>query len=261
MTPITIVKLGGRAAADASILASFAREIAEIEGPCAIVHGGGAELSDFSRRLGIEPRFVDGIRMTTDEEMDLVDMALAGLMNKRLVRTMVAAGLNAVGISGADAGLLTGSPVPGPDGSPSRTARVAGLNPLIVRDLWITGYTPVIASPGSTADGLAVNINADDLALALAGAMHAAWLLFLSDVPGVVIDGETVTSLTPKMAEAQIGDGQITGGMIPKVRNAVKALRGGVGQVVIGRYEASGDIGRLTAGEKGTTILNPEEGS
>ena len=259
MKPITLVKLGGVAASDPRAIHDLGRDIAALDGPAAIVHGGGAELSEISRSLGHEPVFADGIRLTSEPEMDVVNMVLGGLVNARLVRALVQAGLQAVGVAGSDAGMVTGTQIEGPDGALSRTATISGANPLLLRDLWISGYTPVIAPPSATADGVAVNINADDVALGLAAAMQASFLVFLSDVEGVVIDGDVVNSLTPLMAEAQIASQEISGGMIPKVRNAAGALEQGVGHVVIGNYERAGDLERLLGGAKGTTILKQED--
>ena len=135
---------------------------------------------------------------------------------------------------------------------------IAAMSPDLIRDLWAGGYVPVIASPASDAAGDAVNINADDVAFALAGAMSVGSLLFLSDVPGVIIDGEPVVSLTPAMAIAQIARGEISGGMIPKVRNAMTALEHGVAQVVIGSYERRGDLRALLDGNRGTAIIPGE---
>lgn len=253
-----VIKLGGTAATDPAILEKLGRELAALDAPVAVVHGGGREVSELSRTLGLEPVFHDGVRMTSEAEMDAVEMVLCGVANKRLVRRLVASGVAAVGISGADAGMVTGSPITDATGAPSRTATVTGVNPLLVRDLWVTGYVPVIASPASDEYGAAVNINADDVAFALAGAMGAGSLVFLSDVDGVLVEGEVVPSLTPAMAEAQVAAGHISGGMIPKVRNAATAVAHGVSQVVIGRYERSGDLRALLTAGRGTAIIPGE---
>ncbi|MFW6288217.1 MAG: acetylglutamate kinase [Spirochaetota bacterium] len=254
-----LIKLGGTAATNAAQLEMLARELPALPGPIAIVHGGGKEVSDVSRRFGLEPVFHEGIRMTTEDEMDVVEMILCGLANKRLVRRLLRAGVNAVGISGADGGMVTGGRIADARGAPSRTAKVAATNPFLVRDLWVCGYVPVIASPASDATGEAVNINADDIAFSLAGAMGVGSLLFLSDVAGVLIDGEPVSSLTPAMASAQIAAGEISGGMIPKVQNAMTAIETGVAQVVIGSYEHRGDLSALLEGRRGTAIVPGDE--
>jgi acetylglutamate kinase len=253
--PSVLVKLGGTAASRIETLEALARDLAAGGSRVAIVHGGGKEVSELSRRLGLEPVFHEGIRMTTDPEMDVVEMVLSGLANKRLVRQLLAMGLNAVGISGADAGIILGERIRDAAGNPSRTARVTGTKAQLVRDLWSHGYVPVIASPATDAAGAAVNINADDVAFALAGALEVESLVFLSDVPGVLIDGEPVPALTAAMAEAQIAAGEISGGMIPKVRNAMTAIERGVRQVVIGDYTQAGDLRSLVSGGRGTAIV------
>lgn len=258
MAESILIKLGGAAATDGRQLESLAREIDALAGPVAVVHGGGQEVSELSRTLGLEPVFHDGIRMTSEAEMDVVEMVLAGVANKRLVRRLTSGGLDAVGICGADGGLVTGKPVADAEGNPSRTATVSGVRPFLVRDLWVCGYVPVIAPTSTDGQGRSVNINADDVAFALAGAMGVRSLVFLSDVDGVLVDGEVVPSLTPAMALAQIASGQITGGMIPKVKNATTAIARGVAQVVIGRYERSGDLAALLGGARGTAIVSDD---
>lgn len=253
-----LIKLGGTAATDPDALEKLGRELAELDVPVAVVHGGGKEVSELSRSMGLEPVFHDGIRMTSEAEMDVVEMVLCGVANKRLVRRLVAVGVPAVGICGADGGMVTGARMADATGTLSRTATVAGVNPLLVRDLWVCGYVPVIASPASDAANTSVNINADDVAFALAGAMGADSLVFLSDVDGVLLDGEVAPSLTPAMAEAQVAAGHVSGGMIPKVRNAATAVEHGVSQVVIGRYERNGDLRALLAGSRGTAIISGE---
>ncbi|MFW5689048.1 MAG: acetylglutamate kinase [Spirochaetota bacterium] len=256
-----LIKLGGTAASSVAALEALADDLVAAPGTIAIVHGGGKEVSELSRRFGLEPVFHNGVRMTSEAEMDAVEMVLSGVANKRLVRRLSKRGLPAVGISGADAGLLVGTRVPDPAGALSRTATIASVNPKLVRDLWSAGYVPVISSPGSDANGEAVNINADDAAFALAGALEVGSLLFVSDVPGVIIENEPVVSLTPAMAAAGIGTEQISGGMVPKVQNAITALAHGVAQVVIGNYERTGDLRLLLEGKRGTAIVAEDSGT
>lgn len=241
-----------------------------------VAHGGGAPLSAWSRRLGYEPRFVDGVRVTSDAEMELADMVLAGAVNTAIVRALVAAGVPAVGITGGDGGLITGAPVAAPDGAPSRTARPASVNGALVNALLGAGFVPVVASVASDAHGGAVNINADDAAQAVAEAVRAAALVFVSDVDGVRDStGRVIPTITPGEIEPLIDAGVVAGGMAAKVRAAARALRAGVGRVVIGalspadadasgnstgapRSEAAGQASAslvaVVAGRAGTTI-------
>ncbi len=249
-----VVKLGGNAAAFDDAMLAFASELRGVHERAVVVHGGGKEVSALSERLGITPIFEDGVRMTGDQEMAVVEMVLAGTANKRLVRTFLAAGVQAIGIAGSDGGMVTGTPIADRDGRPSRTARVAAIDPRLIRTLWRDGYVPVVSPTSSTAEWTAVNINADDVAFALAGALRADALLFLSDVPGILVDGEPLGTITAEEAVRLIAAGVITGGMIPKVRNAVTAIDSGVRSVVIGNYRSAGDLSRLMDGSTGTTI-------
>ncbi len=258
MNPI-IVKLGGTAAADADVLARLVADLNEdFSGSAVIVHGGGAEASAWCSRLGLEPRFVDGVRQTTPEEMAVVEMVLAGKVNTAVVRTAAAAGAKPVGLSLSDAGLCFGQPV----GDPvvNRTARPDRVDPAILTHLLTGSFLPVVSSigsfwDGSRGDGGACNINADDAALALARAVQARALVFLSDIPGVQEDGGIHSSLDRRVSEALIERGIISGGMTAKVRSALSAVDAGVGAVVIGAYHERGDIQALIGGRSGTRIM------
>ncbi len=248
-----VVKLGGRAAAERELLATLGAELGEaFAGRAVIVHGGGAEASAWCARVGLEPRFIDGVRMTTPEEMEMVEMVLAGKMNTAVVRTLSAAGAKAVGLSLADAGLCTGEPIADP--AVNRTARPGAVDPAILAHLLAGGFTPVVSSIGSFADGSACNINADDAALAIAVALGAASLIFLSDIPGVLEEDDVHRELDRAGVERLIGAGVIAGGMVAKTRSALQAVGSGAGSVVIGEYRRRGDIAALVEGRAGTAI-------
>ena len=252
-----VIKIGGRSAAQLSRLDALCADMANLQTVArpVLVHGGGAEVSELSKKLGLEPQFIDGIRMTTGPEMDVVDMVLAGLMNTRLLRRAAKAGLRAVGLSGVDAGLWRAQSIgAGADGQPNRTGRVVSINPEVVHHLSTGGYAPILSSVAVDADGDGLNINADDAALALAEALHANALIYVSDIPGVLKDGAVISRLTPKRIEAEIATGVIQGGMIPKVRASASALTHGVRRVVIGDYEGEGDLAALIEGHRGTII-------
>ncbi len=253
MKEITLVKLGGAAAADADALASLARELTPDNGvPPVLVHGGGATVSSWSRRLGTEPRFENGVRMTTAEEMDVVEMVLAGLVNTQVVRVLCAQQHRAVGLSLSDCCMVTGIPVAA--GGTNRTARPGAVRTGLITHLVSAGYTPVVNSVGTMEDGGPCNINADEAALALARALGASRLVFLSDVPGVMIDGVVQNRMGSQDVAQAIADGHISGGMIPKVQSALEATAHGVGNVIIGRYETAGDFTALVAGTAGTSL-------
>ena len=253
--PLVVLKLGsgtiahpgelGQLAADAERLVAGGSQLV-------VVHGGGAEVSAMSRRLGLAPQFVDGVRQTSAEEMDIVDMVLCGLVNKRVVRAFDAAGLAAVGVSGSDGGLFVARQL-GAEGG-SHTGEVDHVRPRLISHLLRGGYVPVVASPSHVYPQVPININADAAALELAPAIAADYLLFLSDVAGVLRDGQPLVELSAENAQREIDRGTITGGMLPKIEAALGALRRGVARVVIGEYAGSGTLAEMMAGRRGTTV-------
>jgi acetylglutamate kinase len=261
--PTIVIKIGGRTLSARGVLERLTADIRRLSAKpgsygqplVVVVHGGGGEVTELAGRLGITSEFVDGVRMTGEEEMDAVDMVLSGLVNKRVARRFEAEGVPAVGISASDGGLLSGEPVTRPDGSPSRTGTVSAVNPDLLEHLLSAGYVVVVASTIMDADGRGLNLNADDAALAIASMLSADTLVFLSDVPGIMRTGtEVIDRLTPEAAEAEIASGSISGGMIPKVRSSIAALQAGVGTVIIGSYTEDVSLERLIGGRSGTRI-------
>ncbi|MBN2655770.1 MAG: acetylglutamate kinase [Spirochaetales bacterium] len=250
--PLMIIKTGGRAAENNVALSHLTKEIKELHGDYdfLIVHGGGAAVSAIQKTYGIEPVFKNGIRMTTEREMDLVDMGLAGLMNKKLVRLFSSCGLPSVGISGADGSLLTGEPI----GEQSRTGRITASDRKLIDLLLEGGFTPIVSPVSSDSDGGPLNINADEAALALGISCKADAIVFLSDIPGILNEKVLIKELTELEAESLMEQGIISGGMIPKVRSSLTALHEGAGTVVIGEYKNPGDLKNLLQGNKGTKI-------
>lgn len=249
-----IVKLGGRVAAERDLLTALGVDLFHsYAGRAVLVHGGGAEASAWCTRLGLEPRFVDGVRQTTPEEMEIVEMVLAGKVNTAVVRTLEHAGARAVGLSLADGALCTGYPIGDP--AINRTAKPGPVDPRIIRHLLSGEVIPVLSSIGSVADGGPCNINADEAALALGEGMQADTLVFLSDIPGVTEGDFVHRTLDRAHSEALIENGVISGGMTAKVRSALAAVDAGVGAVVIGEYRNAGDIEGLIEGRNGTRII------
>lgn len=247
------MKLGGRAAAERETLTTLGQELArKYDGRAVIVHGGGAEASAWCRRVGLEPRFVDGIRQTTPEEMEVVEMVLAGKMNSAVVRTLCSAGARAVGLSLADSRLCTGVAIGDP--ASNRTARPGQVDGTVLQHLLHGAFLPVVSSIGTLDDGGPCNINADDAALALSAALKAASLIFLSDIPGVTEHDEVHRALDRSAIEELTDSGVITGGMVAKTKSALNAVEHGVGAVVIGEYRREGDLEALVSGSAGTTI-------
>lgn len=212
-----------------------------------LVHGGGDEVTALQRAFGTTSSFVGGRRVTTAEDIELVRMALSGSANKRLVSTLVEQGINAVGLSGEDASLISASPMDakalGHVGVPSR------INVAFLRHLLSGGYLPVI-SPVSRNDseelGAALNVNGDDAAAAIAIALDADELLLVADVPGVLRDGELISQLSLEEAHALLSDGTARGGMQAKLHAALTAVEGGVPQVRISDILAIDDLTRGT---------------
>jgi acetylglutamate kinase len=250
-----VIKIGGKAAEDRGSLAGLCGELAAVsrENHVVLVHGGGAEVTAVSRRFGLEPVFKDGVRQTSAEEMDVVDMVLGGKINSQLVRMLRSKGLNAVGIHGSDGGTFTGAPLGGP-GSQTRTGEITHVDPRLLTLLVEAGYLPVLSSTSMDAEGGGLNINADTAAFQVAARLGADVLVFLSDIPGVLCDGSVVQALSEAEAKDLVARGVIAGGMVPKVMASFDAMNRGVKKVIIGRYEGSGALARLLDGKEGTRL-------
>jgi acetylglutamate kinase len=250
-----LMKIGGRAAEDEGSLAALCDEMLELrrDNRLLVVHGGGAEVSAFSRRLGIEPVFEQGIRRTSAEEMDLVDMVLAGRANKRLVRLLRTRGIDAVGLSGSDGGVVTGAALGG-DPRLTRSGTVDSVDPRLLELLFTAGFLPVLCSTSMDEGGNALNINADTVAFRVAIRLTADALIFFSDIPGVLSGGSVVQTLSAEEARSLIERGVIAGGMVPKVSASLEALDQGVRKVIIGQYEGPGSLARMLDGKQGTRL-------
>jgi acetylornithine/N-succinyldiaminopimelate aminotransferase len=247
-----VLKIGGRVAAEPEGVRSLACELAQLAGQARVVlvHGGGAQVTELSRRLGLDPTFQDGVRDTSAEEMVVADMVLAGSVSTELVRRLQAGGVRAVGVSGADGGTVVGRPLD----ARTRTGAVVQVRTELLDVLLSSGYVPVLSSVATDAEGGGLNINADDVAIAVAAALRCDGLLFVSDVPGVLRGGTVLGALAVEEAAREIVAGTISGGMLPKVRACVDAIGRGIPRVVISDYQEMGDLGRMANGAKGTTI-------
>lgn len=255
MQNTVVIKIGGRAV-ETELIRDLTHEIARLalQTRLVVIHGGGAEVTRVSELFGIKARFEAGIRMTGTIEMQVVDMVLAGKMNKALVRMLLSCGARPVGFCGADGATITGVPVSDSSGQTTATGRIETVDTGLIKLLLDSGYLPVIASSATTHEGMPLNINADDVAFAVAGALRADNLVFLSDIPGILKQEQVLRGITPPDIEREIQAGVIAGGMIPKTRSAEAALAAGVSSVVIGRYACTGDLGRLLENEIGTRI-------
>ncbi|GLC24497.1 acetylglutamate kinase [Roseisolibacter agri] len=242
-----VVKLGGRTQGDPALPAALAAVSAATGGRLVVVHGGGDAVSEIQRARGITPEFIGGRRVTTDADVDVIRMALSGLANKQLVSALLAAGVAALGLSGEDGVLLEAAPTA--DVRMGRVGEPARVNVALLALLVGAGYCPVISpvSASTAARGVALNVNGDDAAAAVAAAVGAAELFFMADVPGVLVDGAPVASLDPAGAAALVRAGTAGGGMAAKLDAAQAALARGVGRVRIGDLAALADPARGTA--------------
>ncbi len=259
-TETVLVKIGGRPAEVETLLEEMAREMAALRGSYRfiLVHGGGAEVSRVSKVFGLAPVFRDGVRLTSPEEMGIVDMVLSGKMNKYMVR-VCGRHLPTVGLSGSDGRLFVGRRIGCEEGSVTCTGEIAAVDPALLELLLVHGYTPVISSTSMDEAGAPLNINADEAAWSVASALPADHLVFLSDVPGILKEEKVIEELTEAGIGREIAAGVISGGMIPKVRSSVKALAMGVKEVIIGSYAAPGDLSHMLQGRRGTRIITTEE--
>jgi acetylglutamate kinase len=250
-----VVKIGGRALEGAEGAAELAAALQALAAPAVLVHGGGAEVSDWSRRLGLAPRFIAGRRVTDAATLEVAVAVLAGLANKRLVAALRAAGIDAVGLAALDGGVLDA--VRHPDATLGAVGTIGRVHSALLEMLLAHGRVPVLASIGH-ADGELLNVNADDLAAAVARALPARALLLLSDVPGVLLDGMLVNELTADAALAALAGEQVQGGMRPKLEAARAALAAGVRRVHVASWHGPSTLRALLAGEPLGTALVAE---
>ena len=244
-----VVKIGGRAQGDPALIRLLA-DVVRSGDELVIVHGGGDEVSALQRRLGSEPTFIGGRRMTTAADMEVVRMVLSGTVNKRLVRQLVDEGVLAVGISGEDAALLPAQLLD--DGALGSVGEPLTANARPIEALLAAGFVPVISPLGRHVDtGEGLNINGDDAAAAIAGALRADELLLLADVPGVLDpSGALVTTISIDGVDELIASGVARGGMSAKLQAARRALAAGVGAVRIS------DVNALVNPGVGTRLTN-----
>lgn len=234
-----VLKVGGNELGDTAFVAGLIAALYELwrTRAVAVVHGGGKAVARLQERLRLQPRFVDGLRVTDDESLDVAEMVLSGWVNKRLVARLVSAGIPAVGLSGVDNGLFRVVKMAHSSCDLGWVGDVAETQPAEVEALLDRRITPVVSPISLGFDGHTYNVNADHAAAALACALGAEELVFLSNVPGVLVGGsdrdrsaggECVPALTPEQVQALIASGEISGGMVPKVRSAVSTLERGV---------------------------------
>ena len=265
-----VVKYGGHAMGNEALAAQFGRDIAllkQVGVNPVVVHGGGPQINAMLQRLAIKSSFVDGLRVTDASMVEVVEMVLAGTVNKHVTGLINQAGALAVGICGKDGGLIRARKltrtIRDPDSHIERALDLGfvgepeSVDVRVIHALTGAGLIPVIAPVAMGADGQTYNINADSVAGAIAGALGAQRMLMLTDVPGVLdADRHLIPDLTIAQVEANIASGVISGGMIPKVENCVDAVRKGVRGAVIldGRIGHACLLELFTDGGIGTLI-------
>ncbi|WP_346900261.1 acetylglutamate kinase [uncultured Roseibium sp.] len=242
-----VVKYGGHAMGDADLSQAFARDITLLRQSGVhpvVVHGGGPQIGKMLTRLGIVSEFKGGLRVTDKATVEIVEMVLAGSINKEIVQAINAEGGRAVGLCGKDGNMVTAEKVQrtmvDPDSNIEKVIDLgfvgepADVNPTVLKLVLKEDLIPVVAPVAPGPDGETYNVNADTFAGAIAGSLNAKRLLFLTDVPGVLDkDGNLIKQLSVAKARELIADGTISGGMIPKVETCIEALDQGVEGVVI----------------------------
>lgn len=242
-----VVKYGGNAMTEEALKKSFARNIVlmkQVGLNPVVVHGGGPQIGAMLEQVGKQSHFINGMRYTDSETMDIVEMVLGGHVNKSIVSMLNLAGGNSIGLTGKDGGLITAKPLKSPDQDDSddlgQVGQVDSIDASIIETLQQNNIIPVIAPVGIGADGLTYNINADLVASSVAAALNATRFLLLTNTPGILDkEGQLLTGLDRAEIDQLIGDGTIAGGMLPKVQCALDAIDGGVEsvQIIDGRIE------------------------
>ncbi len=258
-----VVKLGGRALDAPGSLAECASALREVTRlgstggatrATLVVHGGGAEVTAWCARLGLVAQFADGLRVTDPATLEIAAAVLAGLANKRLVAALRARGLDAVGLAALDGGIArvcrhTNAATLGEVGE------IESVDGTFLTELLAAGRMPVLASLGDDGHGALLNLNADDVAAAVAGAIGAHDLLLLSDTPGLTLGGEVVRALDGLSLERALEHPDVSGGMRPKLRAARHALAAGVRRVHIAAWQGPGTLAAVLEGRALSTLL------
>ena len=258
---IIVIKYGGNAMINEDIKNAVMGDIALLSLigiKVVLVHGGGPEINEMLGKIGKKSEFVDGLRVTDKETADIVQMVLAGKVNKSLVALLGTLGCKAIGLCGADGGLITAEPKSEKLGY---VGEITGINPQPILDLLEAGYIPVVSTTGYDKDGNVYNINADTAASKIAGVLKAESMISMTDIAGILRDKDKPETLIPKIYVSDIpqlvNEGIISGGMIPKIECCREAIRMGVKKVFIidGRIPHSLLIETLTDEGLGTMFV------
>ena len=234
---IVVIKYGGNAMVNEELKTAVMGDLVllSLTGiKTVLVHGGGPEITSALNRMNIESKFVDGLRVTDKETADIVQMVLAGKVNKDLVKLLGAHGGRAIGLSGVDAGMIKARPV---DERLGFVGEITSVDPRPILDLLDNGYIPIISTVGCDDNGNIYNINADTAACAIAASLGAESLITMTDINGIMRDTSDESTLIPLIRADEMSEllnrGIISGGMIPKVESCIKAVNSGVKKVII----------------------------
>lgn len=260
---IVVIKYGGSAMTNEIIKQSVLKDIAVLKSvgvKPVIVHGGGNDINKMLTRVGKESQFKDGLRVTDQETLEIAEMVLSGKVNKSLVQHLERIGTHAVGLSGKDGNMITVEKTLPNGNDIGYVGKITKVDTTLIDTLLETGYTPIISTIGMDDKYKGYNINADDVATAIARAIHASKLVFLTDIEGVLKDPNDpktlITKINTESAKELFSEGSVSGGMIPKLNNCLEAVQNDVNKVHIldGRLEHSLLIEIFTKNGAGTQI-------
>lgn len=274
-----IVKCGGEIARDPTALDLMARDLAlcgHVGIQTVLIHGGGPQATELSRRLGVEPEIIDGRRVTDDATLEVAKMVFAGQINIDILSALRRHGLQAVGLSGVDGQIVSAQRRPERDVVDPATGQtrkvdfghvgdISRVNTRLLRKLLDDGYVPVVSSLGGDDQGRVYNINADTVAARIAMDMHADKLIFLTDAPGLLADpadrGSLISHISASRCEEMLRTGAIRGGMVPKIETLIEAVRGGVrrAHILDGKRPHSLLLELFTKEGAGTMVTTGEE--
>lgn len=247
-----VLKIGGRQLDQPAFLTGLAELVQAFPQPPVLIHGGGRGTSQLSRRLGLEPRFVDGLRVTDEATLEATICGLAGLARMQLVQSLVVGGVRAIGLTGVDGGLVRCQRLEHPRTDLGRVGVPSQVDSQALARLREAGLVVCLAPLCLGEDGLVYNVNADYVAGAVAAAVGAGTLIFVSDVPGVLVEGQSLPELDRALYQDLMERGYLGEGMLPKLKACFDALDQGVSEVLISDLE--GVKGWLQGQARGTLI-------
>lgn len=249
-----VIKVGGNDLSNPTFLSGFAKAIVDLSERPVIVHGGGRGTTNLMKQFNLQAQFLEGLRVTDEKTLELAIMGMIGQSSTQLVHALVNEGLPALGLSGIDAGLVTAEKLIIASGDLGAVGQPVAVDTDRLLRLLKNDFLPCLAPISRGRDGQLFNINADTVAQAIAVELKAETLIFLTNVPAVLRDGEPISSLTPEQVEQEITNGVIIGGMIPKTRGAVEAVQAGVQRAII--TDLTGLQAITTGGTAGTAVVS-----